>query len=225
MKVNQASNMGKVYQQCDISEVVSEQLPTNQGLCIKARTASGVSHQSVTFRFRNFSVSKLFHFFWWYRYRFRKILVSKKVSVLVSKKFGIEKSIGIGFEKKLVSKKVSVSVSKNFGIEKSIGIGFEKFCSHKNYRYRFRKFLYWKRTQIFMIYSITLNLEQYEPRKVFLFKLFFVGRTEAAKEDASNWRKWWIMIMAKITLIVRGFLTNATSVNILPFGGAVWGDI
>jgi len=40
-----------------------------------------------------------------------------------------------------------------------------------------------------MIYSITLNLEQYEPRKVFLIKLFLVGRTEAAKEDASNWRK------------------------------------
>jgi len=42
-----------------------------------------------------------------------------------------------------------------------------------------------------MIYSITLNLEQYEPRKVFLIKLsiFIVGRTEVAKEDASNWRK------------------------------------
>ena len=35
--------------------------------------------------------------------------------------------IGIDFEKKLVSEKVSVSVSKNFGIEKSIGIGFENF--------------------------------------------------------------------------------------------------
>ena len=41
--------------------------------------------QSVTFRFRNFSVSKLFHFF--------------MVSVSVSEIFGIEKSIGIGFEK------------------------------------------------------------------------------------------------------------------------------
>ena len=67
--------------------------------------------QSLTFRFRNFSVSKLFDFFngigigfgkfWYrkkYRYRFRKNLVSKKVSVSVSEKFGIEKSIGIGFE-------------------------------------------------------------------------------------------------------------------------------
>ena len=34
-----------------------------------------------------------------YRYRFRKKLVSQKVSVSVSKKFGIEKSIGIGFVK------------------------------------------------------------------------------------------------------------------------------
>ena len=74
------------------------------------------------------------------------------VSVSVSKNFGIEKSIGIGFEKiwyrkkyryrfrkKLVSKKVSVSVSKNFGIEKSIGFGFEKFWYRKKYRYRYRK--------------------------------------------------------------------------------------
>ena len=43
-------------------------------------------------------------------------MVSKKVSVSVSKKFGIEKSIGIGIGKKLVSKKVSDSVSKKIGI-------------------------------------------------------------------------------------------------------------
>ena len=71
--------------------------------------------------FRNFSM-----FFLWYRYRFRKFLVSEKVLVSVSKKFGIGKSIGIGFEKILVSKKVLVSVSKIFGIDKSIGLGFEK---------------------------------------------------------------------------------------------------
>ena len=39
-------------------------------------------------------------------------------------------------EEILVSKKVSVSVSKNFGIEKSIGFGFEKFWYRKKYRYR-----------------------------------------------------------------------------------------
>ena len=39
-----------------------------------------------------------------YRYRFRKFVVSKKVSVLVSKIFGIDKSIGIGFEKMLLKR-------------------------------------------------------------------------------------------------------------------------
>ena len=66
--------------------------------------------QSVTFRFQNFSVSKLFHFFYgfgfgieknWYkkkyRIRYRKNLVSKKVSDSVSEKFGIGKSFGFGF--------------------------------------------------------------------------------------------------------------------------------
>ena len=48
----------------------------------------------------------------------------KKVLVLVSKKFGIEKSIGIGIGKKLVSKKVSVSVSKKIGIGKKFRIRF-----------------------------------------------------------------------------------------------------
>ena len=75
------------------------------------------------------------------------------VSVSVSKKIGIEKSIGIGFEKILVSEKVSVLVSKKFGIEKSIGIGIGKILVSKKvsvlvskkigigkkYRYRYRK--------------------------------------------------------------------------------------
>ena len=68
------------------------------------------SSQSVTFRFRNFSVSKLFNFFggfgfnikkiWHrkkYRFRYRKNLVSEKVSDSVSLKFGIGKSFGLGF--------------------------------------------------------------------------------------------------------------------------------
>ena len=54
-----------------------------------------VNFDIATFRFRNFSM-----FFY---------------------------GIGIGFEKNLVSEKVSVSVTKNFGIKKSIGIGFENF--------------------------------------------------------------------------------------------------
>ena len=65
-----------------------------------------------TSRFRNFliffnGIGIGFGKFWYrkkYRYRFRKNLVSKKVSVSVSKIFGIEKSIGfekfgIGFKK------------------------------------------------------------------------------------------------------------------------------
>ena len=96
-----------------------------------------VNFDIATFRFRNFLVSKLFHVFLWYRYRFRKKLVSKKVSVSVSKIFGIGKSFGIGFEKIWYRKKYRYWYRKNFGIEKvlvSKNFGFEK-----KYRYRFRK--------------------------------------------------------------------------------------
>ena len=85
-----------------------------------------VNFDIATFRFRNFLVSKLFHVFLWYRYRFRKKLVSKKVSVSVSKIFGIGKSFGIGFEKIWYRKKYRYWYRKNFGIEKSIGIGIGK---------------------------------------------------------------------------------------------------
>ena len=85
-----------------------------------------MSHSGFeTSRFQNFSI--VFEKFCYRktdRYRFRKILVSKKVSVSVSKIFGIDKSIGIGFGKKLVSKKVSDSVSKKFGIGKKFRIRF-----------------------------------------------------------------------------------------------------
>ena len=46
------------------------------------------------------------------------------VSDSVSKKFGFEKSIGIGIEKNLVLRKVSVSVSEKFGIGKKFWIRF-----------------------------------------------------------------------------------------------------
>ena len=59
--------------------------------------------------------------------------------VSVSKFFGINKSIGIGFETCLCFLIVSVLVSKNFGIDKSIGIGFDFFWYRKKYRYRYRK--------------------------------------------------------------------------------------
>ena len=68
-----------------------------------------------------------FHFFWWYRNRYRKNLVPekslgtgigkieyrKKVSEPVSRKFGTEKSTGIGIENIWFRIKVSVSVSFN----------------------------------------------------------------------------------------------------------------
>ena len=81
-----------------------------QNGCFFIHFINGPWPQSVTFRFQNFSVSKLFHFFggfgfgigkiWYrkkYRIRYRKNLVSKKVSYLVSEKFGIGKSFGFGF--------------------------------------------------------------------------------------------------------------------------------
>ena len=66
--------------------------------------------------------------------------------------------------------------------------------------------------------------------KLFSFLLdfpFFISWTEAAKEGVSNWRKVWILIMAKNTLMMKGLLvlTNATSVNIPPLTQAIWGCI
>ena len=60
----------------------------------------------------------------------------KKVSVLVSKTFGLEKSLGIGLENIWSRKKVSVSVSKIFGLKKSLGL--ENFGLEKKFRYRSR---------------------------------------------------------------------------------------
>ena len=88
-----------------------------------------VACQSVTFRFRNFSVSKLFYFFggfgfgieknWYqkkYRIRYHKNLVSENVSDSVSKKFGIAKSFGFGFVQ-ILGILGDVSVSKLLGFE------------------------------------------------------------------------------------------------------------
>ena len=52
--------------------------------------------QSVTSRSREFPFPGILPFFLWYRNRNQKNLVPKKVSELVSKKFGTEKSLGIG---------------------------------------------------------------------------------------------------------------------------------
>ena len=61
------------------------------------------------------------------------------VSDSVSKKFGIEKSIGFGIGKNLVSKKVSDSVSEKFGIEKVSDSISEKIWYRKKYLIRYRK--------------------------------------------------------------------------------------
>ena len=61
-------------------------------------------------------------------------LTFAKVSVSVSKKFGL--------------KKVSVSVSKTFGLEKSLGIGLENIWSRKKSRYRSRKYSVSKKVSV-----------------------------------------------------------------------------
>ena len=69
------------------------------------QNAKRQSEQSVTFRFRNFFIFVDGFGFgiektWYlknYRIRYRKNLISEKVSDTVSEKFGIGKSFGFGF--------------------------------------------------------------------------------------------------------------------------------
>ena len=96
-----------------------------------------------TSRFRNFSVSKLFHFLdgfgfgieriWYrkkYRIRYRKNLVSKIVSDSVSEKFGIGKSFGFSVVQ-ILGILGDVSVSKL--------LGFETFPFFRWFRFQYRK--------------------------------------------------------------------------------------
>ena len=64
------------------------------------------------------------------RYRSRKYLVSKKVSVSVSKIFGLEKSLGIGLENFGLKKSLSISL-ENFGLKKSLSNELKKFVLEK----------------------------------------------------------------------------------------------
>ena len=57
------------------------------------------------------------------------------------------------------------------------------------------------------------------------FSLFWVSWTEAVKEGVSNWKKWWISVKVKITLMAIRQFKNATRVNIPPLGWAIWGHI
>ena len=88
------------------------------------------SHQSVTFWFRNFSVSKLFHFFDGIGFGFEKFWYRKKYRIRF-RFFWYRKKYRIRFRNFLVSKKVSDLVSIFFGFEKSIGLGFETFWYRK----------------------------------------------------------------------------------------------
>ena len=92
----------------------------------RAARQAGAAQQSVTFRFRNFSVSKLFHLFF-------------MVSVSVSKFFGIEKSIGIGFEKIWYQKKYRYRFRKNLVSKKVLVLVSEKIWYRKKYRIWYRK--------------------------------------------------------------------------------------
>ena len=84
--------------------------------------------QRLTFRFRNFSVSKLLPIFWRFRFRYRKIWFRKK-------------SLGFGFEKIWSRKKVSVSVSENLVSEKKSRFRFRKtLVSEKSLGFGFGKF-------------------------------------------------------------------------------------
>ena len=106
------------------------------------RTIPQCSIQSVTFRFRNFSVSKLFHFFsgfgfgieqiWYrikYRFQYPKKLVSEKVSDSVSTKFWIWFRSYFGY------------FGSCFGFE---CLGFENFPFWWWFRIRHRKVWYRK---------------------------------------------------------------------------------
>ena len=66
-----------------------------------------------------------FSFFWWYRYRYRKILVP-------------EKSLGTGIGKIWYRKKSRNRYRINLVPEKSTGIGIENIWYQKKYRYRYR---------------------------------------------------------------------------------------
>ena len=61
------------------------------------------------------------------RYRSQKYLVSKKVSVSVSKIFSLKKKSRYRSRKYLVSKKSLGIGLENFGLKKSLGIGLENF--------------------------------------------------------------------------------------------------
>ena len=77
---------------------------------------SATCAQRLTFRFRNFSVSRLLPIFWGFRFQFRRIWSQKKS--LGFGKFGLGKKSRFRFRKT-----VSVSVLENLVSEKSFSFG------------------------------------------------------------------------------------------------------
>ena len=109
----------------------------------RAARQAGAAQQSVTFRFQNFSVSKLIHFldgigigfknFWYrkkYRYRFRKFCQNFEGFSFNFGKFGLKKKFWFWFQKNLVSEKKS-GFRINLVSGKSFGSVLENMVSEK----------------------------------------------------------------------------------------------
>ena len=76
-----------------------------------------MTHQSVTYRLETSRYRDFSQFFESIGLGLKNFGVKKKVSISVSKIFGLKKSLGIGLE--------------NFGLKKSLGIGLENIWSQK----------------------------------------------------------------------------------------------
>ena len=98
---------------------------------------------------RDFSILRLFSFFWEYQYRSLKNWSLKKSQYRP--------------QKYLVSKKVSVSVSKILVSKKSLGIGLENFGLKKSQ--------YWSQN-IWSKKSLDIGLKKFGLKKVILWKYF-----------------------------------------------------
>jgi len=103
-------------------------LTNNQSQKIWSKKSLGISLENIWSRKKS-------------RYRSRKHLVSKKVSVSVSKTFGLKKKSRYRSRKYLVSKKSLGIGLENFGLKKSLGIGLENFGLKKSLSNDLKKFV------------------------------------------------------------------------------------
>ena len=77
-------------------------------------------------------------------------------------------------------------------------IGFENLASMCFCTNIWRIFYHSTKRENFTAY-IVWDWTAQQGRFFLQFSLFWVSRTDASKEVTSNWKKWWIMIMAKMT--------------------------